>query len=442
MAKITVRSLLNVGTELVILENARTIQLVATGNLVAKDGVTGQAIYSKLVDLWNTIIYQDSPFPMYAIDVLSGQFQIGTDGATPNGWAWADDTTRNMIRDAGWSEYSAAGVLQRQYCCFNGLGSINTNAQPYYQLSASDAPTNFPFVDQFNVGVQVYGNATNGSFDKRAYAKTFIREYGYFYKDSILADTGLTSTGAFKASFLISNQTDLKIQAADGVMSSAPYNGITVTYYAVDQMKTIGSGSYPFRVIVEGNGGTLEQIYTKVQYLLRQNTDIDNGPGTVIGKTATLLMSFSGDTLQTAQGVFINNVLAADINRVIFTDKNGVTRTYPFVTIGSLLFNSVLLGGSGHYQMMFTDSYGTTAAVTVNDSTGTPIQGLITSGSIAFTFDYDGNVQEGATQGTDRPVTLVGINPGTGKFSSTTGTLTRSKGLSFALVAEADRAYA
>ncbi|MGL4649811.1 MAG: hypothetical protein ACRC1H_10415, partial [Caldilineaceae bacterium] len=95
MAKITSKAQLNVGTEIVIDEPGRTIRLLAAGNLVAKDGVTFQAIYSKAVDLWATASYQDSPFPFYALDNLSGQYQIGTDGSTFSGWTWFDDTTRN-----------------------------------------------------------------------------------------------------------------------------------------------------------------------------------------------------------------------------------------------------------------------------------------------------------------------------------------------------------
>jgi len=134
MAKITSKSLLNVGTEILVDESAKTIRLVAAGNLVAKDGVTFQSIYSKCVDLWATSAYQDSPFPFYAIDNLSGQYAIGTDGSSYSGWSWYDDTTRNMIRDAGWNEYSAAGALVQQYAGFIGLGSITpaTTVQPYY----------------------------------------------------------------------------------------------------------------------------------------------------------------------------------------------------------------------------------------------------------------------------------------------------------------------
>jgi hypothetical protein len=458
MAKLTSRASLNVGTEIVIDETAKTIQLVAAGNLVAKDGVTLQAVYSKLMDLWATASYQDSPFPLYAIDALSGQFQIGTDGAGFSGWNWADDTTRNMLRDGGWSEYSAGGVLNAQYAGFVGLGSVNTGAQPYYHLAPTDAPTNFPFTDQFNVGVKVFGDATHGNFDKRTFAKTFVREYGKKFKSSVLADTGATGTGANKVNFLISNEDDLKITnllgavqaTADAAMSGAPYSGITVAYYSANQNRTIGGTAYPFRIIIQANGGTLEQVYAKVQYMLRQNSDINTGgtAGVVTGKTAADLLTFVGDTLVTSTGVYIDGVSAADSNRVEFYDQNGVKRTNPYTAAGTISFNAPLVGAGSSYRLMFTappgagNDYGESGAVTVNDASGTPITGTISAAEIAFTYDYDGNVQGGFTAGTDRPVTLIGIKPGSGKFVAATGTLTRSKTIALSLVAEQDRVYA
>ena len=85
MPKIISRALLNVGTELTIDEPGKTFTLNVAGNLIAKDGVTLQSLYSKFVELWATVTYQDSPFPAYAIDALSGQFQFGTDGSSFNG---------------------------------------------------------------------------------------------------------------------------------------------------------------------------------------------------------------------------------------------------------------------------------------------------------------------------------------------------------------------
>lgn len=463
MAKITSKASLNVGTELTIDEPTRVITLNAAGNLVAKDGVTLQALYSKLVDLWATSTYQDSPFPMYAIDALSGQFQIGTDGSTFSGWKFSDsdsDATRNMLRDGGWSEWSAAGAKLQEFAGFIGLGSITpaSTVQPYYHLASTDAPVNFPFTDQFNVGVKVYGDATHGNFDKRTYAKAFCREYGKKFKSSVLADTGATATGANKQNFLISNEDDLKLTTllgsnqatADAAMSGAPYSGITVAYYSANQSRTIAGVSRNFKIIIEGNGGTLEQIYAKVQYLLRQNSNINTGgdAGSKTGKIQDELLRFVGDTLVTSQSVYIDDVLSADSNRVEFYDDSNTLRTNLYTAAGTMAFNSVLVGAGSSYRLMFTsppgagNDYGESGAITVNNAAGTPITGTISSASIAFDYDYDGNTQGGYSGGEDRPVTLIGIRPGYGKFAVATGTLTRSKTIALSLVAETDRVYA
>jgi hypothetical protein len=461
--KITSQAGLIVGTNLTIDEPGRIITLNAGGSLVAKDGVSWQALYSKLVSLWATSTYQDSPFPAYAIDALSGQFQIGTDGSSYSGWKFSDvdsDATRNMLRDGGWSEYSAAGVLLQQYAGFIGLGGITpaTTVQPYYHLGATDAPINFPFTDQFNVGVRVFGDASHGSLDKRTYAKAFAREYGKKFKSSILADTGATATGANKVNFLVSNEDDLKITGllgavqatADTAMSGAPYSGITVAYYTLNQTRSIAGTNRDFKIIINGNSGTLEQIYAKVQYMLRQGTDINTGgtAGTKTGKIQDELLKFVGDTLVTSQSVFIDNVLSADSNRVEFYDDTNTLRVNNYTASGEMTFNGVLVGAGSSYRLMFTsptgagNDYGEAGAVTVNNAAGTPITGTISAASIAFDFDWNGNVQAGYSGATTRPVTLIGIRPGYGKFAVGTGTITQSKGISLSLVAEQDRVYA
>lgn len=449
MAKIIDGDNLVVGTEITIDTTAKTFTLNEAGNLVYKDGVTLQALYSKFIKLWETSAYNKYPFPMYVIDAKSGQFQFGTDGGSFNGWKPANDTTRQALRDGGWSEYSAAGVLNRQYVGIVSLGDVNTGAQLYYQRLAADAPTNFTFTDEANEGIQVFGDATNGNFDKRTYFKAFVREYAKKYKSSTLADTGQSATGAYTVNVLLSNETDLKITHDDtAVSANAPYTGVTVSYYDADQNKTIGSGSYPFRVVINGNNATLEQIYEKAQYLLRQDIDINSNAATadVIGKTANELCYFVGDTLVTTQGVFIENIQANDLNRIEFYDQNSVKRIYPYSSAGTLTFNTPLTtGGTGYYIMYFLDTatgdYGTATAITVNDKDGLPIQGTITGSSISFTFDYDGNVQGGRTAGTDAQVVIVAGNKGSAKPVVAQGTITKAKGISFGLVAEQDRAY-
>jgi hypothetical protein len=233
-------------------------------------------------------------------------------------------------------------------------------------------------------------------------------------------------------------------------MSGAPYSGITVGYYTANQSRTIAGVARDFKIIIAGNGATLEQIYTKVQYLLRQATDINTGgtAGVKTGKIQSALLSFVGDTLVTSQSVYIDNIQGADSNRIEFYDDTNTKRTNLYTAAGTITFNSVLVGAGSSYRLMYTapagagNDYGEAGAITVLKADGvTPITGTISAASIGFDFDYDGSTA-GGTAGTDKAVTLIGIRPGSGKFVVATGTLTRSKSIALSLVAEADRVYA
>lgn len=446
MAKIIDPDQLRVGTELTLDTTAKTFALTTLGagnNIVAKDGVSLQALYSKMKELWLTSAYQPYPFPMYCIDAEAGKYQMGTDGNLFSGWKPADTTTRNLLRDGGWEEFSSGGVPQRVYAGIVTLGSVGATDQLYYQLGATDAAQDFVYQGAVNEAVQVYGDASNGNFDKRTFLKVFCREYAKSYDQKQLSDSGYTGTGPRLLQFAVSNSTDLKVVANDAAMSGAPYSGITITYHGTNQNRTIGGSAYPFRVIINGNGATAEQIYTKVQYLLRQASDIDSGAGSVTGETADLLLSFVGNDLYTKQGVYIDNFDANDTNRLYFTDYNGVVRTFPFVAAGTLAFNSNLVDDSqAVYRMYFASGYGTAGAITVQNAAGVDIAGTVSGSSeVSFDFAYDSNVQGGRTAGTNAAVVVVAIGKNSGKFVSTTYTITRATGQRISLVAEKERSY-
>jgi hypothetical protein len=426
---------------------AKTIDFADFGVLVAKDGATGNALWAKLVDLWTTAPYQPFPFPMNVLDAKSGQYIFGQDpGGTFNGWVLLNDTSRQYVRDAGWKEYLANGTLDREYVGIVSLGSVSAGAQLYYQKSVGGSAIDFTFDDAVNEAIRVDDTA-------QTYFKGFVREYAKKYKDSVLADTAQTATGSYIVNLLLSNEDDLKITAADGAMSGAPYVSIGLEFFGSDQTG-YDIGAYPFRKIIDNTtaNATLEEIYTKMQYNLRQDSDIDDGAGTVNGKTADELCYFVGDTLYTTQGVFIDGVIAADLNRVVFLDQNSVERSYPFAAAGTLNFNAALTaGGTGYYKMYITDSvtgsddYGTSTAITLDDKDGVDIQGTISGASIAFTFAYDTNTQGGrsvfTSPGGDVGVTVVAGNAGSAKPVVATGLITKSKGISITLTAETDRAY-
>lgn len=447
MAMITDPDDLIVGTNLSFDTGAKTFTLSVGGSLVAKDGVDANAIWSKFVDLWATATYKPYPFPMNKIDNRSGQYVFGRDpGGTYNGWKPANDATRQMVRNGGWSEYSNAGVLNRQYFCAVLQGGVSSGSQCYYQRDAAGAAINYTFTDLPNEAVQVYGDASNGNFDNRSFYKSFNRTYGYTFDDASLTDVSETGTGPWKVPFGMNTAADTNLTDADGAMSGAPYTGITIAYNSATSNHTIGGGSYPFRKIITPGAGNRFEIYTKMQYLLRQNSDINTGGtgGAVTGKTADLICWFVGPTLY-SRAFF--TPLPEDLNDIVFIDDNGVERQFPYASAGTLNFNANLTsGGTGYYTLYYTttpggDDFGEGTAIIVKDKDGVDITGTITGASIAFTFDYSNNTQGGYAGSTNRDVTLVWGNPGVAKPGVSTGQIIQSKGISISAVAEADPSY-
>lgn len=442
-----------VGTNITFNTSAKTFDFIAsadgltTNGLIAKDGVDANAIWSKFVDLWATATYKPFPFPMNKIDNRSGQYVFGRDpGGTYNGWKPGSDATRQMIRNGGWNEYSAAGVLNRIYFCAVLQGSVSVGSQCYYQKEAGGAALNYTYTDLPNEARQVFGDASNGNFDHRTFFKSFNRTYGYTFDDVSLTDISETASGPYKLPFGINTSADLNLTTDDTGVLSAPYTGCTIAYNSSTSNTAIGAGSYPFKKYITHSGMSRFEIYTKMQYLLRQDSSINTGGtgGNVIGKTADLICWFVGPTLY-SKAFFTPT--AADLNDVVFIDDNGVERIFPYASAGTQTFNAPLTaGGTGYYTMYYAttpggDDFGEGTAVIVKDKDGVNISGTISSGSIPFTFDYSNNVQGGYAGGTDRDVVLTWGNPGYAKPGISLGTITQSKGISIAAVAEADPSY-
>ncbi len=109
------------------------------------------------------------------------------------------------------------------------------------------------------------------------------------------------------------------------------------------------------------------EIYEKVQYLLRQAADIDDTDQTVTGKTADELINFvASNDVRFGEGIPINpngggsGVLCEgfdtnDTNVLYFFDNTGTSRNYPFVAAGTISFNSNLYpdDSAPEYWMFF-----------------------------------------------------------------------------------------
>ncbi len=84
------------------------------------------------------------PFPFTPI--TDEQFEL------KDGWNWANDATRYLVRTGGWAVVDASGVTQEMWAGVVTLGSLETGTQVYFNQS-SGAATNFQLTGAVNQAI-------------------------------------------------------------------------------------------------------------------------------------------------------------------------------------------------------------------------------------------------------------------------------------------------
>lgn len=423
--------------------SAKTIQLVAGGSLVAKDGVTGQCLFSKIKE----VIKASSILISVALPVREMIHDESME--LINGWTFADSTTIKMVRDCGVAYVNAAGATTAMFACFVSLGALaagTTNEIYYTQSSATNASTStFTHVntgESFGVNelVQIYSD-TNGDgtadYDYRSYAKVFLRRAGYTYDESSNADIGYAALTYKKYNFPITHTADAGVTKDDTTVDA--YTGMSIQWYAAAQSASLGAnGPYNYHVIINANGHTYDETYSWVQRQLRLSSDIDaDGTGNRTGKVTASLVFMDGATLKTRYqsgvgGVHISNIAAASYNNVAEADDTQAYRTYPLSVSVLAEFDSYLQGDADSYFWIFkTADYGTPGATPFLDSSGSQMKGAANVPSASFASTYS----------TDIPLTGIALGKAGAKIATATGTLT-SAGVKLVFVAGLERWYA
>jgi hypothetical protein len=420
---------------------AKTIQLVAGGALVAQDGVTGQCLFSKIKE----VIKASSILISVALPVREMIHDESME--LINGWQFADSTTIKMVRDCGVAYVNAAGATTAMFACFVSLGTLaaGTTTELYYtQDSATNASTaTFTHINtatSFGVNelVQIYSD-TNGDgtadYDRRAYAKVFLRRAGYTFDESSNADIGYSALTYKKYNFPITHVVDAGVTVDDTTL--AGYTGMSIQWYATAQSASLGTnGPYDFHLIINANGKTHAETYSWVQYQLRQSADIDAGAGNRTGQVAPSLVYMDGTTLKTRYqsgvgGVHVSNISATSYNNIAEADDTQAYRTYPLSVSVAVEFDSYLKGDADSYFWIFeTADYGTPGATPFLDSSGAQMKGAATADT-AFASTYS----------TDVPLTGIALGKAGAKIAMATGTLTNA-GVKLVFVAGLERWYA
>jgi len=337
-----------------------------------------------------------------------------------------------------------------------GITTLASQAYRYPLTNAADLKIQ---VTTANLASELDANL-DGTPDVGDYAKidiTYLRDSnGDVY--TVLGNYNPASTAYVIGDVVKDTGNNRWYDCIVGYTSDATQPSANATnWQAYEGERLIGTTYYPFTIIVDADntvgplvGGSVgyTKVYTGVQYELAQNVDIDDGTGTVTGKTANALLTFVGDQLVTQTGVYIDSFSANDTNSLTFTDATGVTGiTFPFVASLTVNFGTNLQNDSAaKYWVFFTNAngnqFGTSNAIIVQDNDDVDMAGTIGGAtSISHTFDYDGNVQGGRTPITPAPITAVGIGLVTGQYVVATETINRSTANAVTLTASFERNY-
>lgn len=240
----------------------------------------------------------------------------------------------------------------------------------------------------------------------------------------------------------------------------------------------VKDGYYAYDVIIDANdtvtagntkadspythasGGDKENIYDWCQWALRQTIEIDTATNRV-GNVADLLTEFVGSTLETLDGVFIDDIAPIDTNAIAFNDYSGTSRTYPLVVTVTINFNSNLSDDTGttnssvfyaYYKdpdgVVNGNEFGTVGALQVikspSGAVGSDVSNIVpistTGSSYQFSYAYDSDVTGGRTVSTTTDIVVVAIGLSTGQYVQAEGTITTA-GATVSLVAPLERNY-
>ena len=427
----------------------KTIKLAIFGSLTT-DGVTLKCIYSFLKEEWkNDAELIKYPFPM--VPLTDEQFEFSS------GWNFdktgsGNSFTPNLVRTSGWAVKNTSNVTTEMWAGVITLGSIQAGGQVYYTQYAGDTAHDINLTGAVNQAIQIYSDpngdgSTADGFDRRSYLKLFLREQGNAYASSQLSDIGVSTLSYQAYRFPLADSDDSKITVSDigidvntdGTADVAPYSGMSITWVPAGFQRNINGTPRDFHVLIDGNQGTLQQIYEFVQWSLRQSTDIDAGVGNKTGNLTNELVYFVGSDLYTkldsTGGVYIDDYRGADTNLIHFTDDTGTIRNNARSATLTINFGDNLKNDAASiYRVFFTNDdagdnlgydYGTANAITVKDALLADMTGSVTGlSTITKSYDFDNNDQRGvASKGTDVPVTAVGIGLTTGQFVVATGTI-------------------
>jgi len=370
---------------------------------------TLRAVYSDLQELFDDAAQMDDQIPLRA--------DTPTLYTLINGWTFS----------SGSIAYLTSAALQDDagdniWTNVQSLGDIQSGTTLYIEQPTGTVVWTSGSTGHINMLLKVRDAGTDiDSKNFTIYARLFSKTYASFS----------TTGGAIISNCPLATAVDPQLTMT--APEVAALTGLSITWGSITRDAGDGHGAETYGILVDGNGYTLVEIYNWIQTQLLSASDIDAGAGTHIGKLTSSLITFTGTGI-TAQGVWIDDIAAADANKIKYTDSAGVLHTPP-VSVPIAVGSSAGASASGARVAVYTLAAAYDAATyTPASITGTLIDPATT------TLNASGEASTSITYTTDL-YCLVRIRKAGLKPAELGVTLT-SVGLSATLVNEIDSVYA
>ncbi len=429
------------GADINILARKKTVQFLAASGLSFVDGVAGTALYSKLVDLWSVNDLDKYPPVFSSIEPRAKSL------AMINYWEPHDSNTLNALRDMALEiRDTATSTARRIYALLRTNGNFHASTDQMYFWSTSDAeltaPTAAVMTGYLNQLVLIYDSGA--SIDKRGNwvqrcavaGKTIIYNVANLQYAEIITvpNTNAIDPKLADPSTGTPYVSDATI-AAGGIYANIKY------YLDNDGLYTgaVSGTNYTFAGYVDGDSKTNEQVHAKINYLWRQSTNVNvDGTGaTKRGDKQPPLTTFSGDVFTVNS--YLLNYSTTQRNNLRLVDSSGVTRQWPLVNTITVTAGSLAIGGT--FTVYHANTYGTSAAVILQNESGTAQQDVTIASSVSIPFAYSTYTVDGHTANTPLTIRVAYNRPGYIEAGVTDPYTLSGSDVSIALPITADPSY-
>ena len=422
------------GSDINITSFKKYYQYLEAGGLSFVDGVSGIVLSSEMVDLWDATDLDIYDPAFTSIEPRAKSM------ASYNGWEFYDNDSLKASRDMAVEYRDTATSSARKIFTLLRSGDLNDTTDQFTIWADSElwdtAPTLAVTLGYINELVEIYD--VDGVDNRFSNGVTWFTRCAMPYKTIIMENFELDYAEIIPVAS--GNALDTKLTHTDVEISTALSIWEDILFHSdVDGIHEglVQELSYDFFGNVEGDFQTNATVHEKLNWLLRQSTDINtDGTGTQMrGDKQYPKAYFVGEEFYV--DAYLTNYNTAQRNDLTLIDTTDNNRKWD--VSASLTINAGSLAVGGTMSMIHADTFGTSGAVYLQAEGDIDQRDITIADPTGITIAYSTYAVNGHTP--DEPIDIILSFNRPGFIEPDNITFTISGDTSVSIVPKADPSY-